>query len=108
MRHGSGYIMVHVPGHPFAVGHGYVMQHRLVMEQHLRTNEPDSPYLVEVDGQMYLRRDLEVHHVNHVKDDNRLSNLIVLTKREHASLHAAEKALTAPPPKRVRKRSVRA
>jgi hypothetical protein len=34
-------------------------------------------------------RELEVHHINHVKTDNRRENLVVLTKIEHAKLHAA-------------------
>jgi hypothetical protein len=56
----QGYVLVLVPDHPHADRHGYVREHRLVMEQSL------GRYLVP--GEV-------VHHRNHVRDDNRLENL---------------------------------
>lgn len=84
--HAAGYVWIHSPTHPHATNRK-VFEHRLVMESHLRANEPLSPHLIEVGGEMYLRRDLEVHHLNGIKDDNRLENLEVLTSAEHARLH---------------------
>lgn len=83
----EGYVLVHLPEHPFAV-RGNVMEHRVVLETHLREVEPSSPFLREVDGKRYLDRWVDVHHVNGVKDDNRPENLVAMSKRDHAKLHA--------------------
>lgn len=85
VRQSAGYIMLWRPRHPF--GSPYVLEHRMVMEDHLRRTDPQSDLLVEIDGEMYLRTAVEVHHVNGVKDDNRLENLECMTKSEHARLH---------------------
>jgi len=70
----SGYIRLRMPDHPFARD-GYVLEHRFVMEQYLGENYPNSPYLVMVGGELYLRQEPVVHHINEEKDDNRLENL---------------------------------
>lgn len=56
----GGYILVHMPEHPFANAAGYVREHRLIMEQKLGR---------------YLTPDEVVHHRNGRTDDNRLANL---------------------------------
>ena len=76
--------------HPFNVS-GYVFQHRLVVERWLRAADKDHPFLVQVDEEKYLRRDIVVHHVNEIKDDNRLINLVPLTSSIHTGLHTALK-----------------
>lgn len=62
IRHREGYIrVVRDPDDPLTSGEGrYVMEHRLAMARHL--GRP-------------LRRSETVHHINGVKDDNRIENL---------------------------------
>lgn len=73
-----GYVIVYAPDHPYANRSFGVAQHRLVMEAHLGR---------------YLDRDEVVHHINRIKDDNRLENLRLMTRQEHSELHALEDGL---------------
>ena len=73
----NGYWLVYKPEHPNAnsQGSGYVRQNRLVMEEFLGR---------------YLYDDEVVHHINGIKDDDRIENLKLLSKEEHSSLHHKE------------------
>lgn len=63
---------MYVPDHPRANNRGYVLRSRYVVEQDLGR---------------YLEKDEEVHHKNGNKRDDRLRNLEVMSKAEHAREH---------------------
>jgi len=69
-----GYIHIRKPEHPFA-NDGYVLEHRLVMENFLRENYPGSPYLHYHKGELYLKPEVVIHHVDECKGNNILENL---------------------------------
>lgn len=81
-----GYVLLHRPEHPNRSKAGYVAEHRLVMEAHLRANAPWHPAL-DADG--YLRRDWQVHHRDHRKANNCLENLVPAIGSLHTAYHRA-------------------
>ena len=68
----KGYILIRKPDHPRA-SDGYVFEHIFVWEK--CHNKP-------------VPKGYQVHHMNGIKDDNRPSNLLALTKRDHHRLWA--------------------
>ena len=69
------YMYALVPEHPLATKNGYVLYHRVVMENHL--------------GRLLNSHEV-VHHKNHNKFDNRIENLEVLNDIEHVRMHGLE------------------
>lgn len=70
----QGYVRRRVENHPFSDKRGYVSEHRLVMEAHIKR---------------FLKPDEVVHHINGIRDDNRIENLEIYTdQKRHASSHA--------------------
>lgn len=65
-----------VKEHPYAIDHGYVLHHRIVVENHL--------------GRVLDPKEI-VHHLNEDKKDNRIENLRVMTSLEHNKLHGSQK-----------------
>lgn len=86
-KHSDGYIYVIAEDHPFQSLQKYVFEHRLKMEEKMRRMVPNHHFLIEVKGEMYLRPDIDVHHINHVKHDNDIKNLLACTKSAHLSIH---------------------
>ena len=81
-------VMVYLPNHPYANKYGRVKLHRLLVEEnYLKFN---IKYFEKVNGQIVLRKDSHVHHINGNHDDNNIENLIPVTKSEHRSLHNNE------------------
>jgi len=68
-----GYIVIYKPEHPLSNHRGYVLQHRLAMEEFLGR---------------YLLPEEQIHHINEIKDDNRIENLMLFENRsEHMGHH---------------------
>ena len=85
-KHPEGYLYESCHGHPFA-SDGRVLQHRIVAERHLRFQHPDHHFLTEVDGEKYIKSELDVHHINKDRSDNDPSNLVVCTTMAHKMFH---------------------
>jgi hypothetical protein len=56
-----------------------ILQHRYLMEKHLGYKLPEGKV---------------VHHINGIRNDNRIENLMVMSKGEHQSLHNKLRKLT--------------
>ena len=70
----AGYMQTRVRGNK-----GPMYLHRLIMERHLRRRLTPQEF---------------VHHKNHVKTDNRLSNLILMKPGEHSRHHNTKHGLS--------------
>jgi hypothetical protein len=68
----KGYVLLYRPEHPYADAHGYVREHRLVMEARL--------------GRYLLPTEL-VHHKDECKSNNDFTNLELTTKADHNRIH---------------------
>ena len=65
----EGYVYLRIPDHPFCKSNGNILEHRVVMEKHLGR---------------YLKPNEDVHHINGVKNDNRIENLQLLPHGKHS------------------------
>lgn len=86
-EHTDGYLYVRSEGHPYSGREKYVLEHRLVMESRMRKEVPEHRFLIDHDGVLYLRPEIEVHHLNKTKRDNASGNLLACTSGAHRSIH---------------------
>lgn len=66
----QGHVLLYKPNHPLNYKN-YVPEHRIVVEKHIKR---------------FLKKEEVVHHINCVKDDNRLKNLFVCSSNSHHNL----------------------
>ncbi|MAE81756.1 MAG: hypothetical protein CMB80_03390 [Flammeovirgaceae bacterium] len=68
----KGYVRTLRPKHP-CNNAGYIYEHRLIMEEFLGR---------------YLESWETVHHINEIKEDNRMENIYLCTPQEHTAIHS--------------------
>jgi hypothetical protein len=78
----NGYIVISAPFHPLVLArrergsrNNFVKEHRLIMEEHLGRS---------------LERHETVHHINGVRDDNRIENLELWNRAQPAGQRLAD------------------
>ncbi len=80
-RHHQGYIMVRIPEHPRAKNNnGYVLEHILVMEDHL--------------GRLLVPGET-VHHKYGIRDDNKIENLELWVKPQPSGIRVEDAVIWA-------------
>lgn len=90
-NHNVADVYCYAPAHPFADKRGRVLKHRLVVEasSHLYNSE----YFTEIDGYKCLKKGLDIHHIDGNHDNNNVSNLAVMTRAQHTSIHNKQKII---------------
>ena len=68
----DGYRALYYPDYPRSNKDGYVMEHIFIMEQHIGRPLTDNEC---------------VHHINFIRNDNRIENLKLMTIHDHMSYH---------------------
>lgn len=69
----QGYVLIYRPDHPHHDSHGYVREHRIIIENNIHR---------------ILNRKEVVHHINGIKHDNRPHNLMLLkSNSDNTSLY---------------------
>lgn len=71
--HSEGYVYIYSPNHPFCDKEKRVLEHRLIIEEKIGR---------------YLDKKEIVHHINTIKNDNRVENLVLISSQaEHLKEH---------------------
>lgn len=84
-------IRVYDPTHPYCDKDGRILKHRLLIEQNYWLF--DQKYFETIEGRIVLKRTSQVHHINEDHNDNRIDNLMPVTRTEHRIIHNLNKVI---------------
>lgn len=79
-----GYKLIRNPEHPYANTDGFVFEHRLIAEKFLLLDENNS---VNINGAKYLNPKYVVHHIDFNRQNNDISNLLIMKREDHTKMH---------------------
>lgn len=68
----NGYMLVFKPNHKYCRKNGYIPEHRLVVEENI--------------GKIINPKKFHVHHINKVRNDNRIENLMLVKASDHTRI----------------------
>lgn len=68
----NGYKLIHLTEHPRSNKDGYVNEHVIIMEDKMNR---------------FLEDGEVIHHINGLRDDNRIENLLLTNPSEHCGIH---------------------
>lgn len=61
--------------------------HRLIVTEAILAEDPAHPFLTVIDGATRLRPEIHVHHIDRIRLNNSLSNLLAVTAGAHVRIH---------------------
>lgn len=85
-----GYNMIYLPNHPKADKDGRYREHRYVIETQ---GNYDDFYFDLINNTKVLKDEFIPHHIDRDKLNNNISNLTILTRSEHTSIHNKERTI---------------
>ena len=98
---GRGYYFIYAPNHPFVINKRYIAEHRFIMEEWLKSNDPTNLALIIVNGIKVLDQKWLVHHKDHNKLNNKIENLMLIKRPDHQRLHHKGKILSEKVKKKI-------
>ena len=78
-----GYVLIRNLNHPFKNTDGFVFEHRLIAEKYL-LNSKNS---IEINGVLYLSPKYVVHHLDFNRQNNDITNLMIMLRGDHTKMH---------------------